>query len=163
MRARARARIRAGRSSAALHVPARYARREPWRSPGVYADECERRRSVARPRERIAGAGDLDPAFARIRALTPPAPGARRSRRGVTCCRRIHPDLSPANTSRPVVGEYIQTCCRRLHPDLLSTNTSRPVVGDYIQTCRRRIHPDLLSANTSRPPCILYITPGLRA
>ena len=121
---------RVGRSSAALHVPARYARREPWRSPGVYADECERRRSVARPRERIAGAGDLDPAFARIRALTPPAPGARRSRRGVTCCRRIHPDLSPANTSRPVVGEYIQTCRRRTHPDLLSANTSRPVVGD---------------------------------
>ena len=34
---------------------------------------------------------------------------------GATMKRRV--ELPVAITSRPVVGEYIQTCCRRIHPD----------------------------------------------
>ena len=93
----ARARIRAGRSVLPRMCPcvARGAR-EPWRSPGACEDESERRRSAARPQERVAGAGDLDPARARMRSLTPPAPGAAAATSpgmGGTCTRRQRTDL----------------------------------------------------------------------
>ena len=70
--------------------------REPWRSPGARAEECERRRSAARLRERIAGAGDLDLARAWMRSLAPPAPGAAVAATpgmGGTCARRQRTDL----------------------------------------------------------------------